>query len=331
MTLKTEIKNYNQFNYYKSLCQTEDYRKAVFRGLTNINAKEWWNEKHTNIHWSDSTWNTHNGCQKISPGCDNCYADSQTGPNSRTGFGTGDKPLIFGKGRVSAKGTNGTQSWEVIQGRKKMAESNWKKPLTRNNRAAKNQSIALSFSNSMGDWLEDNPYVNELRPRLWDIIRKTPYIHWQLCTKRANRIEECLPPDWNDYENGYPNVWLGVSVESKPWAFRANKYLSNIRAAVRFVSFEPALEPIHDALDYTNIDWVIVGGESGTNRRPFDMNWAKLMQKECEANNVTFFFKQEGAHYSGRNPFLDGEKHYNFPVPRLSAPKQINKENNNEI
>ncbi|HBY70016.1 MAG TPA: hypothetical protein DEG69_21070, partial [Flavobacteriaceae bacterium] len=92
MTLKTEIKIYNNqvfqteaFNFYKGLCQTEDYRKAVFRGLTNINAKDWWKEKHTPISWSDSTWNTHNGCQKISPGCDNCYADNQTGPKSRAG------------------------------------------------------------------------------------------------------------------------------------------------------------------------------------------------------------------------------------------------------
>jgi len=295
----------------------EHYRKCVKCGLSNVGKKAWMPSSYdTAIAWTDVTWNTHQGCQKYSEGCANCYADKQTKGWPRL-FGKDDKPAIFGTGRESAKG----KGWEVILGRWALADSNWKEPARHNRRAEKNNSIILCFSDSMGDYLEDHPYVNSLLPRLWEMIRKTPYIHWLLCTKRAERIAENLPPDWYDYENGYPNVWLGVSIEMAKYAYRFNEHLAKIPAVCRFVSFEPALEPIHHALDYEKLDWCIVGGESGDDdkRRFFDPQWARDIQSQCEANDVKFFYKQDSAYRSSTNPYLDGEKHYNFPMPKPSA------------
>ena len=92
----------------------------------------------------------------------------------------------------------------------------------------------------MADNFEDNPVVTEQREKLWPLIRNTPWLDWQLLTKRADRIAECLPSDWG---KGYPNVWLGVSIEMQDYLWRA-EILSKIPAKVRFISYEPALGPL---------------------------------------------------------------------------------------
>jgi protein gp37 len=326
MTLKQEIAS----SGYGKIWQSRRYRKAVLNGLQNVGKKPWMPKNdRTGISWTDVTWNTHNGCQKISEGCRFCYADSATGPKSRQGFGINGKPPIFGAGRESAEGVDGRGRWKVTLGRKELSDNNWKVPHTRNRRAIKNESIILNFSDSMGDYLEDHPTVSLLLPKLWKTIRETPHVHWLLCTKRAERIRENLPEDWWDYENGYANVWLGVSVENADYAYRFNDHLANIPAACRFVSYEPALGPIHQALDFTNLDWGIVGGESfeSDDQREkrikqgmaFDHQWARDFKAACEASDTTFFFKQDSNLRRRTSHTLDGQTHYNFPVPRQSA------------
>jgi hypothetical protein len=102
----------------------------------------------------------------------------------------------------------------------------------------------------MCDNFEGHPTIDAERAKLWPLIRATPWLDWQLLTKRADRIADNLPPDWG---KGWPNVWLGVSIENNDYVGRAD-HLRKIPAAVRFVSYEPALGPL-DRLNLKGIDW----------------------------------------------------------------------------
>lgn len=173
----------------------------------------------------------------------------------------------------------------------------------------------LVFCGSLFDWAEDHPTVDETRPRLWDLIRRTPMLHWQMLTKRPERIPRLLPPDWG--QDGYANVWLGTSIEDMRVAKRAD-FLREIPAVVRFISYEPALGPLDD-LNLRGIDWVIVGGESGPGYRIMDHGWARAMRTKCETEGVTFFFKQSSAIRTEMGIQLDGEIVRKFPTPRVVA------------
>lgn len=130
------------------------------------------------------------------------------------------------------------------------------------------------------------------RPEAWDIIRATPHHTYQILTKRPGRIARHLPPDWGE---GYPNVWLGVSVESQAQVRRI-EVLAAIPATVRWLSCEPLLGPVTlRALEH--IGWVVVGGESGPDgeRRDMDLAWAEDIQAQCQHYAVPFFFKQRSA------------------------------------
>ena len=96
--------------------------------------------------------------------------------------------------------------------------------------AHEKNSIVMVFTSSMANNFENHPITSRELEKLWSYIRKTPNIHYQILTKRAERIRECLPEDWYDYRNGYPNVWLGVSVESNEVAYRFNDHLADIPA-----------------------------------------------------------------------------------------------------
>lgn len=161
----------------------------------------------------------------------------------------------------------------------------------------------------MCDVFEDNETIaNELQ-KLWPLIRATPNLTWQLLTKRADRIAECLPDDWGE---GYPNVWLGVSVENTDYVWRTEQ-LRNVPARVRFVSYEPALGPIHDAIDLREIHWLIYGGESGPGRRSDDDAWSTGIAELCHANDTAFFFKQRSAGLPGCGTMPDGSVPREFP------------------
>jgi protein gp37 len=184
------------------------------------------------------------------------------------------------------------------------------------------------FTCSWSDWFHAD--ADQWRDEAWDIIRRTPHHTYQILTKRPERIAEHLPRDWG--HSGYPNVWLGVSVESQRYDYRA-ALLCQFPAAVRFISAEPLLAPLHltrvnpyerladrqlawmdpdfigvDVLEWPNhppvafvpgrrmgrIDWVIAGGESGPSPRPFDLNWARILRDDCARAGVAFFLKQLG-------------------------------------
>jgi protein gp37 len=165
------------------------------------------------------------------------------------------------------------------------------------------------FTCSWSDWFHED--ADEWRREAWEIVRRTPQSTYQILTKRPERIAECLPEDWGD---GYPNVWLGVTIENRRFVDRAD-LLRGVPAAVRFLSAEPLLGPLvpdadhmvdnehetyelgeapvhawrpwsdegeHRALDLTGIDWLITGGESGPGHRRFDPQWATDLREICE-------------------------------------------------
>ncbi len=281
-------------------------RKSVVNGLDNVGKKEWWKNQ-TNIAWCDGTFNTVWGCSKISEGCRNCYADEFS---KKLGFGS-TRPNLWGE----AKSTKAGKGYNVEMGRRVFGTDYWNKLLKWNQMACDENSIVLLFSSSMTDNFENHPVTSRELSKLWDYIRKTPNIHYQILTKRADRIQECLPEDWYNYENGYPNVWLGVTVEDNTVASRFNRHLADVPAAVRFVSYEPAIGPLTD-IRWEQLDWLIVGGESGPKRRAFEHDWARYVHQQCKAHGVAFFYKQDAAFRSSTNPYLDGKKYYEFPFPR---------------
>jgi protein gp37 len=160
----------------------------------------------------------------------------------------------------------------------------------------------LVFTCSWSDWFIEQ--ADAWRDEAWDIVRRTPHLTYQILTKRPENIAARLPKDWG---RGYPNVWLGVSVEEQRYADERIPLLLETRAAIRFLSVEPQLGPVDldlrqlalgcgpRPIKTTGIDWVIQGGESGPKARPFDLAWARDLRDQCKAAGVAYFFKQAGA------------------------------------
>lgn len=157
------------------------------------------------------------------------------------------------------------------------------------------------FCGSMCDWADKNA-PGEQRERLWELIKSTPALDWQLLTKRAPRIAECLPADWSD---GYENVWLGVSVENRKHGLPRIEHLRKVQARVRFLSVEPLLEDLGE-IDLDGIHWVIVGGESGPCARPMEATWVENIKRQCEVAKVPFFFKQWSGKIHKGGCLIDG-------------------------
>ncbi len=166
------------------------------------------------------------------------------------------------------------------------------------------------FCGSMCDWAEDHPTTEAQRPKLWHAVRATPGLNWLLLTKRPERVAACLPPDWGE---GYPNVWLGTSIENADYIGRADA-LRSIPARVRFISYEPALGPL-DGLNLAGIHWLIFGGESGSNFRAPEgwQDWARSIRDRCAASGTAFFFKQSPGLRSGMGETLDGREIRQYP------------------
>jgi protein gp37 len=174
--------------------------------------------------------------------------------------------------------------------------------------------------------------ADDWRTDAWDVIRQTPHLTYQVLTKRPERIASHLPEDWG---RGWPNVWLGVSVENQRWAERVGQ-LAAIPAAVRFVSAEPLLGPVTfrwapwQPFDRTtgegtnhldglrnHVHWVIVGGESGPDHRPMREEWARTLRDQCAEAGVAFYLKQLGGWPDARaheKAVLDGRTYTEFPV-----------------
>jgi protein gp37 len=138
----------------------------------------------------------------------------------------------------------------------------------------------------------DNQVPEEWRTDLWALIDRCRNLDWLLLTKRPQNIAKMLPIDWGD---GWPHVWLGVTAENQTEADRRLPVLLRVPAVMHFASVEPQLEPVDLSRHLAaGIDWVIVGGESGTDRRPFDPDWARSLRDQCRKAGTAFFMKQLG-------------------------------------
>lgn len=241
--------------------------------------------ENSKIAWTDHTFNPWMGCTKVSAGCAHCYAEA----------------LVTGR--------MGKDVWGPDATRQVTSAANWRKPVQWNRRWLKRSLDTPRlrrervFCGSLCDVFEDHPVAHEARDRLWELIRDTPHLDWLLLTKRPELIERNLPYGW-DERKCWPNVWLGTSIENNDVVHRADA-LRQIKARVRFLSYEPALGPI-DKVNLKGIDWVICGGESGPGFRPMDMAWARSIGIRCKLRNIPFFFKQVAAFRPGTGD-LDGE------------------------
>lgn len=248
----------------------------------------------TLIAWTDHTFNPWMGCLKISPGCKNCYAATMT--KNRMGLDLWGPPETTTRQRTKGP-------WQHVK--------KWNNEALSGVPGLRGAGPHLVFTGSLMDWAEDHPILDAVRSDMWNLIRQCQSLHFQLLTKRTDRIEKLLPEDWGD---GYPNVWLGTSVENMDYAWRAD-ILRRIPATVRFISYEPALGSLK-GLDLIGIDWVIYGGESGAGYRPEDKQWARDMRDACAAERVAFFHKQSAAYRTEMGIELDGEIIRQFPTPR---------------
>jgi len=220
----------------------------------------------SSIEWTEATWNPTTGCDRTSPGCDNCYALNLSRRLKAMG---NPKYQIDGSPKTSGLGFKLTVHPDQLA-----LPHRWAKPRT-------------IFVNSMSDLFHPEVPFSFIED-VFQVMVDTPRHTYQVLTKRAQRLSKIavrLP--WPE------NVWMGVSIESDRYTFRAD-HLRKIPAAVRFISAEPLLGPL-PSLDLTGINWVIAGGESGPGARPMHPTWAKDLRDRCVADDVAFFFKQWGA------------------------------------
>jgi len=243
----------------------------------------------TKIEWTDETWNPTTGCDRVSPGCDNCYALSMAARLRAMGQARYQRD---GDPRTSGPGFALSVHADTLD-----VPLGWVRP-------------RRVFVNSMSDLF--HPAVpDEFIGQVWAVMRGAAAHTFQVLTKRPQRMR-ALCAGLNDPP--LANCWLGTSIETDSYVWRAD-HLRACPAAVRFVSAEPLLGPL-DRLDLTGIDWVIVGGESGRGARPTHVDWVREIRDRCVAAGVPFFFKQWG----GRTPKaggreLDGRTWDQFPDP----------------
>lgn len=263
------------------------------------------------IAWTDHTFNPWWGCTKVSPGCQNCYAETLA------------HRYLF-------------DVWGPGKARRITSNLYWRQPI-RWNRVAEKVIGRPSrvFCGSMCDVFEhqpDNPaYLGDLRWRLYDLIAETPWLTWLLLTKRTENVLDLVPELWKLPGRWPANVWIGTTIENQECFDRRIPELLKIPAAVRFLSCEPLLGPLDisgrtllqeviDNMKYVPtftgrlIDWVICGGESGPHARPMHPDWARSLRNQCRDAGIPFFFKQWGEWLpddqldpsNRRDPLLDG-------------------------
>ncbi|WFE58606.1 phage Gp37/Gp68 family protein [Micromonospora sp. WMMD712] len=246
---------------------------------------------HSPIEWTEATWNPTTGCDRVSRGCDNCYALTLSKRLKAMGSA---KYQTDGDPRTSGPGFGVAVHEDALD-----VPRRWRDP-------------RIVFVNSMSDLFHARvplPFVQ----RVFEVMHETPQHTYQLLTKRAGRLAKVAPQlDWA------PNIWMGVSVEGPTELSRVDD-LRRVPAAVRFLSAEPLLGPLAD-LNLDGIDWLIAGGESGPAHRPVDPLWVRQLRDKCGEAGTAFFFKQWG----GRTPKaggreLDGREHSAMPTRIFAA------------
>ncbi len=221
--------------------------------------------KASKIEWTESTWNPSTGCTKLSAGCANCYAEVMT-----------RRLVAMGIDKYK-NGFNLTCHYNELQ-----LPYSWKKP-------------RMIFVNSMSDLFhEDMPF--EFIKAVFKVMNECQQHTFQVLTKRADILEKYYTLlDWT------PNIWMGVTVEHNKVTHRIDS-LRKVPAVVKFLSVEPLLSAIPN-MNLFEIDWVIVGGESGQKARPIEKEWVIDIKNQCEQKQIPFFFKQWG----GRNKKASGK------------------------
>ncbi|MDQ0316251.1 DUF5131 family protein [Amorphus orientalis] len=223
----------------------------------------------TKIEWTDRTFNPWTGCTKISPGCDNCYAEAWSKRSGHVRWGN--------------------------HPRKRTTEAYWRAPLAWQKAAPEFISThgrrPRVFCASLAD-VFDNQVNPAWRLDLFELIRNTPDLDWQLLTKRPQNIAKMLPSDWG--ARGWPNVWLGFTAEDQMRFDQRKRFIASIPTAVWFVSYEPAIGALRIADDDPAPDWLIIGGESGANARPMKAEWVENALEDCRRRGIAPFFKQWG-------------------------------------
>lgn len=219
----------------------------------------------SSIEWTEATWNPTTGCDRVSAGCDNCYALTLSKRLKAMG---NPKYQVDGDPRTSGPGFGVTTHPDSL-----LLPFSWRKP-------------RLVFVNSMSDLFHARVPITFIQ-RVFAVMRETPQHTYQILTKRARRLSRIADKlDWPS------NVWMGVSVESADHYDRIID-LRNVPSAVRFLSCEPLLGPL-PGLPLEGIDWVIAGGESGPNARGLNGDWVRSLRDDCVAARTAFFFKQWG-------------------------------------
>ena len=244
------------------------------------------------IEWTHHTFNPWWGCERVSPGCQHCYAESL------------------------AK-RYGHKVWGKQSPRRFFGENHWNEPLRWNRDAQAAGERRRVFCASMADVFEERENLIHERLRLWDLIEATPWLDWLLLTKRPQNVLLLSPIRWDRF--GWPdNVWIGTTVEDQQRADERVPILCAIPARVRFLSCEPLIGPVNLQVGWLSptfpalhVDWVIVGGESGPGARPMDPEWARSLRDDCERFAVPFFFKQWGDwlpyEIDAQPPFWNGQ------------------------
>lgn len=264
----------------------------------------------TSIEWTDVTWNPTTGCDRISPGCDHCYA-----------LTLAKRLKAMGSAKYQADGdprTSGPGFGVASHAGALLEPLRWRSP-------------RRVFVNSMSD-IGHARIGDDFVARVFAVMTAARQHSFQVLTKRPRRLARLLAREEFVRRVGEqaselggagvtwpaPNVWVGTSIESDEYCWRADE-LRRVPAAVRFLSLEPLLGPL-PSLDLTAIDWVIAGGESGPGHRLLDLAWVREIRDRCVGQGVALFFKQVG----GRTPkaggrLLDGRTWDQFPAERLAA------------
>lgn len=288
--------------------------------------------ENSKIEWCDHTFNPWEGCTKVGPGCDHCYAEARN--------------IRF----------TGGENWGPGAPRRRTSAANWAKPLKWNKQAGELRIRYRVFCASLAD-VFDNEIDPAWRADLFTLITNTPNLDWLLLTKRIGNVKGMVPLPWvskpfqhgpdpkNIYPAGWPpNVWIGATIVNQEEADRDIPKLLDIPAAIRFLSMEPLLGPVNlpfpsgalgpenfpDGMDSWSqkrrddwfemqaratyisrtmlVDWVIAGGESGRDSRPSEADWYRSLRDQCKKFGVAFLFKQWGEYAPNWLNDDDGKK-----------------------
>jgi protein gp37 len=229
----------------------------------------------SNISWTMHTINSFVGCSNKSEGCQHCYVPSKIPFLVSCGFKHYEG--------ITKPGKDGKQKWTGIINR---AEGDPFKCVRKEGK--KKNSNAFFFVNSMSDFFHEQA-LDSWRLEILDIAKQYPQLYFQILTKRPENIKPFLERTGVEFGK---NIYLGTTVENRK-AISRIKLLTDIPAAIRFLSIEPLLEDLGE-LPLGNINWVIVGGESTSKGRFIHPNWARRIRRQCKAADVPFFFKQWG-------------------------------------